>query len=135
TPPTGSGVLRVAERNAATNRIYVTNFGADPTGSLDPAPGAVSVINGATKAVVANVAVGNRPFGLAIDEVLNKVYVGNTLVQNDVSANYQTWAGITVIDGATNTATPANLNGISAGPLSIGTLTVNPAKLNDPTSG
>ncbi len=63
---------------------------------------------------------GNSPTLLAVDEVLNKIYVGNTSVSNDVSANYQTWAGITVIDGATNIATPANLTGIVSGAVEFG---------------
>ena len=70
---------------------------------------------------------GNRPTFLAVDEALNKIYVGNTSVSNDVSANYQTWAGMTVIDGATNIATPANLTGIVSGPLSLATVAVDPA--------
>ena len=126
TPPAGAGVLRFAERNATTNRIYVGNFAGNATGDLDPAPGAVSVIDGSTKSIIANINVGNRPFAIAVDEVLNKVYVGNTSVLNDVSANYQTWAGVTVIDGATNTATPANLNGIATNALAVAGLAVNP---------
>jgi YVTN family beta-propeller protein len=126
TPPAGAGVLRFAERNATTNRIYVGNFASNAAGDLDPAPGAVSVIDGSTKSIIANINVGNRPVAIAVDEVLNKVYVGNTSVLNDVSANYQTWAGITIIDGATNTATPANLNGIATGALAVGGLAVNP---------
>ena len=68
--------------NPNTNRIYVTNDSSDN----------VSVIDGASNTVVATVAVGSYPHGVAVNPNTNRIYVANS-VSNNVS----------VIDGATNT--------------------------------
>src|SRR5216683_88129 len=68
--------------NAVTNRIYVANNGS----------GSVSVIDGASDAVVATVDVGHLPYVLAVNATTNTIFVSNTF--SDV---------ITLIDGATNT--------------------------------
>jgi YVTN family beta-propeller protein len=67
----------------ATDRIYAVNAGG----------GSVSVIDGATNAVIATVPTDKRPYTIAVDSRLNRVYVSNTF------SNL-----LTVIDGATNTA-------------------------------
>lgn len=67
--------------NAATNRVYVVNYG-DET---------LSVVDGATKKVVATVAVGSHPQAVAVDAQRNRVYVAN--VHGD---------SVTEIDGVTN---------------------------------
>src|SRR5262249_27738840 len=74
--PAGVGV------NPATNRVYVANFGSDT----------VSVIDGATSAVIATVPVGPSPNGVAVNPGANRIYATN------VGGN-----SVPVIDGTTNT--------------------------------
>jgi YVTN family beta-propeller protein len=76
TLPTGIAV------NPATNRIYVANTN----------DGTVSVINGATNAVVATITVGSSPFGVAVNPVTNGIYV----------SWYNFDGSLVVINGATN---------------------------------
>ena len=71
--------------NPITNRVYVSNADSDT----------VSVINGATGAVITNIAVGDYPRWIAVDAENNKIYVGLELGGDTY-----------VIDGATNVATP-----------------------------
>jgi YVTN family beta-propeller protein len=75
----------------ATDMLYETNY-VDNT---------VSVINGATNAVVATIPVGNNTRGIAVDPATDTIYVANFL-DNTVS----------VINGATNTVT-ATLSGFN----------------------
>ncbi|MGO4435931.1 YncE family protein, partial [Paenarthrobacter sp. RAF9] len=72
--------------NPVTNKVFVSEIG-----------GAVAVVDGATRAVT-SVPVGANPGVLAVNPVTNKTYVG---WQN----------GVTVIDGATLTATALPLTG------------------------
>ena len=53
--------------NPNTNRIYVTNWDSNN----------VSVIDGASNTVVATVAVGNHPDGVAVNPNTNLIYVAN----------------------------------------------------------
>jgi YVTN family beta-propeller protein len=93
TVPVGNDPIGV-EANPVTNLVYVANnCGADPNCGTN-SPGTVTVINGATNAVVATVTVGIRSGLVAINSVTNKIYVSNCL-GNSVS----------VIDGATNHVT------------------------------
>ncbi len=103
---------------AAHNYIYVANSG-DNT---------VSVINGASNAVVATIPVGTTPKGVAYNPTNNKVYVTNTTTTSVIDPNtntvvttipsaggcdvvvnpntnkiYVANGGLTIIDGATNT--------------------------------
>src|SRR5919198_856033 len=64
TVPVGGAPFGV-EVNATTNRVYVTNQNNN----------AVSVIDGATNAVLTTVAVGNFPVGAAANPTTNRVYV------------------------------------------------------------
>jgi YVTN family beta-propeller protein len=59
TEPSGIAV------NAATNRVYVANFG----------DGTVSIINGTTNTVARTVAVGAEPAMIAVNPLTNKAYV------------------------------------------------------------
>jgi YVTN family beta-propeller protein len=68
--------------NAVTGQVYVANLVGNN----------VSVIDGATDAVVATVPVGTMPFAVAVNAVTGQVYVAN-LTDDTVS----------VIDGAANT--------------------------------
>ena len=68
--------------NPNTNRIYVANDCSDN----------VSVIDGASNTVVATVAVGSGPYGVAVNPNTNRIYVTNAGSDN-----------VSVIDGATNT--------------------------------
>jgi gliding motility-associated-like protein len=74
----------------STGYAYVTNS--------DPAPNSavsyVSVINTATDAVIGNVTVGSRPFGVSVSPDGSKVYVANS-----------TNSTVSVINTATNTVT------------------------------
>jgi YVTN family beta-propeller protein len=94
--------------NPVTNKIYVLNdCGNTACSSGIPGGlrrsraslpfgntlGSVTIIDGATGAVTATVAVGNDPFGLAVNPGANKIYVTNS---SDGT--------VTVIDGATSAA-------------------------------
>ncbi len=67
--------------NSVTNRIYIADF----TGN------SVTVIDGATNAVIATIPAGLGPIAIAVNSVTNKIYVANQNSNN-----------LTVIDGATN---------------------------------
>ena len=69
--------------NEATNRVYVANAGGET----------VSVIDGESNAVTANVKVEPRPYALAANPATNKIYV--SMAFGDT---------ITVIDGSTNSS-------------------------------
>ena len=53
--------------NPNTNRIYVANHDSNN----------VSVIDGASNTVVATVAVGTGPYGVAVNPNTNRIYVAN----------------------------------------------------------
>ena len=106
TPPTisvGNNPLGVAV-DQATNTVYVTNFGAENFGSdTVDAHDTVSVINGATcNASVrsgcsqrpATMVTGGAPFGVALDQATNTVYV-SSIIDSDID----------VFEGATCNAT------------------------------
>lgn len=87
--PVGVGV------NAVTNRIYATNRGS----------GTVSVIDGATHAVVATIPVGLSPwYQVAVDPTVNRAYV-----LNNGSGT------LSVIDGASDTVVDT-IRGLPSGP-------------------
>jgi YVTN family beta-propeller protein len=65
--------------NPITNMIYGTNIG-HPFGTGNT----VSVINGATNAVVATIPVGTGPFGVGVNPATNMTYVANHF-SDDVS--------------------------------------------------
>ena len=77
--------------NAITNRVYIANGDAEHGATNPVNSNSVSVIDGATDAVIATIGVGHRPNGIAVNPATNRIYVANT-GGNDVS----------VIDGATN---------------------------------
>jgi len=85
--------------NSETNRIYVTNT-ARYGDSL-------TVIDGMTNSVIANVEVGNFPFGVGINEKTNKIYVAN-LSSDKVS----------VIDGETDSV--ISTVGVGENPYMVG---------------
>jgi YVTN family beta-propeller protein len=92
--------------NPVTGNVYVVNSASD----------SVSVINGATNAVIATVSTGTDPVALAVNPVSNMVYVVNNGSNN-----------ITVINGATNAAstiTDPNAIGPTAVALNPATNTV-----------
>ncbi|HEV2192380.1 MAG TPA: YncE family protein [Nitrosopumilaceae archaeon] len=74
--------------NTDTNKIYVTN-----SGSIS-----VSVIDGSTNGVIANIGVGAGPWGIAINTNTNKIYVTGS---NGISGGNS----VSVIDGHTNQIT------------------------------
>ncbi len=78
--------------NSATNMVYVVNTCGTIPNCNGTQPGTVTVINGATNMVAANVTVGDNPQFLVINSTTNKIYVTNRK-DNTVS----------VINGATNT--------------------------------
>lgn len=122
-PAHGAGRYIYTARNAATGRVYAVNSGSDTTGTHAFA-GFVSVIDGATNSVIANVATGAQPFAVpAVNEVTNKVYVPSLGVTGVGHSH------ITVIDGATNTATNADTSAlsISDGRFFFTQIAVNPA--------
>ena len=86
----------------SVNRIYVANFN-DNT---------VSVINGATNAVIDTIPVGINPAGVAVNPLTNRIYVANRN-SDDVS----------VIDGITNTVIATVPAGDEAGGAGVNTAT------------
>jgi YVTN family beta-propeller protein len=60
----GGGGITV---NPSTRRVFVTNSAAD----------SVSMFDGATGALGTTIGVGDDPMPIAIDTVLNRIYVGN----------------------------------------------------------
>jgi YVTN family beta-propeller protein len=99
--PHGSGRYVFTAINEQSNRIYVLNTLADITGTSRD-PGFVSAIDGSTNNVIANIPVGNQPFGIAANKVTNRIYVANA-GQGGAAPG-----GITIIDGNTNTAEDAD---------------------------
>lgn len=67
--------------NPVTNKIYVANSGGDT----------ISVIDGSTDSVSANIKVGPRPYTIAVNSATNKIYVTRTFGDT-----------MTVINGETN---------------------------------
>jgi YVTN family beta-propeller protein len=94
--------------NPVSNLIYVTNGGCSCGNT-------VSVISGATNAVVAVIPVGNGPFAVAVNPVTNRIYVANC---DDGT--------ISVIDGATNTVIGAPIPDGNPAPSSPQGIAVNP---------
>ncbi len=100
TDPNAVGPVNIAV-NPVTNKIYVANAGNYPGGANK---GNVTVIDGATNATTTvsdpnAIAPGGElfqgwgfGFGVAVNSIMNKIYVTNQGSQN-----------VTVIDGATNT--------------------------------
>jgi YVTN family beta-propeller protein len=98
----GKGPVSIAV-NTATGRAYVTNV----------TDGTVSVLDGATDAVLATVPVGDLPYSIAANSVTNKVYVTHT------------YSGETsILDGATNTITNVKTGSMDLVALSEATNTV-----------
>jgi YVTN family beta-propeller protein len=98
----GKGPVSIAV-NATTGRAYVANV----------TDGTVSVLDGATDAVLATVPVGDLPYSIAANSVTNKVYVTHT------------YSGkTTILDGATNTITQARTGSMDLVALSEATNTV-----------
>jgi YVTN family beta-propeller protein len=98
----GKGPVSIAV-NTKTGRAYVTNV----------ADGTVSVLDGATDAVLATVPVGDLPYSIAANSVTNKVYVTHT------------YSGETsILDGVTNTITNARTGSMDLVALSETTNTV-----------
>ncbi len=97
----GSGGIAV---NPVTNRVYYSNsayYTVEPPTDDNPWPSivsepwhTVSVVDGATNNIIADINVGSGPGPIAINAVTNKVYVGN-ISDGTVS----------VIDGATDRVT------------------------------
>jgi YVTN family beta-propeller protein len=79
--------------NEVTNRVYVANAGGET----------VSVIDGESNAVRANVKVGPRPYALAANSATNKIYV--SIAFGDT---------ITVIDGSTDSTSAAKVGNADA---------------------
>lgn len=100
--PHGSGRYVFSAINRNTNRIYAENSAANLSGDMISLPGFVSVIDGISNAVIANVEAGNQPFGIGINEATNNIYVSNAGLGSAFPGS------ITVIDGATNTTTAAD---------------------------
>ncbi len=72
--------------NPTNNKVYCANYGSNP--NYDST---VTVIDGATNAVITTITVGDGPRALVYNPTNNKVYCANLLSDN-----------VTVIEGATN---------------------------------
>ena len=111
TLPHNDGRETYLARNPVTNKVYALNSGALAAGGADALPGFVHVIDGVNNTVTASIPVGAFPFGLAVDPMSNKVYVGNGTNGTGVAA------GITVINGVDNSTAQADLSQV---PLAAG---------------
>ena len=93
--------------NRKTNTVYAANVGGESGGEpgTGAAPDMVTVIDGKTDRIVTNVTVDDHPFGLAVDEKANLVYVANVGGKLPTSFSPLTGGGgtIMVLDGKTNT--------------------------------
>jgi YVTN family beta-propeller protein len=69
--------------NSASGKVYVANAG----------DGTVSVLDGASDAVLATIPIGSHPYSIATDSATGKVYVTHTFGDQ-----------LTILDGATNAA-------------------------------
>ena len=81
--------------NPVTNRIYVTTFRSAVNVITGPMNGTVSVVDGTTNRIVADVPIAPFPSALAVNPATNRIYVGGQ-PQNSSSPIVE------VIDGATN---------------------------------
>ena len=110
-----SGTIGDIEANPVTGRVYV----ADQTNNR------VFVFDGDTEALVATVSIPYQPFGIAVDPLTNRIYVGQAGASDPT-------AGIAVIDGSTHSV--MGMVALGHGVLSIA---VNPStkKLYATTNG
>jgi YVTN family beta-propeller protein len=108
--------------NTQTNRLYFVNSSSNLAGTQNTgANGFVSVVNGATNQVIANIEVGGQPFSNpAVNETTNKIYVLNAGFGNAPPSS------ISVINGATNTASAVNTSAFPANTQFLREATVNP---------
>ena len=109
--------------NPVTNKIYVSNYCGNQFGcNATPAPGTVSVVDGATNTVTDTVTVGVAPQVIFVNQATNKVWVlnlcGSTLSCDITGDNSQVIGSVTQIDGATLATTTAN-TGKGAGALAL----------------
>jgi len=104
--------------NPATNMVYVTNYcGTQPGCKPNPAPGTVSVIDGATNTVTNTVTVGDGPFNVFVNQVTNKIWVQNTCgndLQCEGTGNSNVMGTVTQVDGTTLKTSSANTGNGSA---------------------
>jgi len=101
TVPVGSDPIGVGI-NVVTNTIYIANdCGADPT-CTGQTTGSVTVIDGATNNVLANVNVGYLSGFAWPNPVTNKIYVANACGNDPTCMSPGT---VSVIDGTTNQVT------------------------------
>jgi YVTN family beta-propeller protein len=91
--------------NPVTNKIYVTNGGSNT----------VSVVDGGTLGAM-TVTVGQQPTAVAVDPVTNKIYVVNACGSDSTCSSA---GSVTVIDGATNSATTSLPVGMSPGGVAV----------------
>lgn len=104
---------RYIAANPTTNRLYVTHYFAKH----------LTMIDGATNEIIGTVALDGNPTGVEVNPNTNRIYVAS------IADNTQggTFAGVSVIDGASNTViatvTVGNQTPSSAGP---GNVAVNP---------
>ena len=100
--------------NEVTNRIYAENIGSNLAGDRFSLPGFLSVIDGGTNNVIANVPIGNQPFGIGINQLTNKIFV--------VNAGFGTPSppSVMVVDGGTNAVTTADTSAFSANTQFVG---------------
>jgi YVTN family beta-propeller protein len=93
-----------AEVDTRRNKVYMTNLGGED--GLGTAPDHLTVIDGRTDRVVANMVVGDHPSGVAVHRKTGRVYVANSNGKPITFNPDGTIGGgggtISVIDGKTN---------------------------------
>jgi YVTN family beta-propeller protein len=100
--------------NPLTNIVYVTNSGDDTVSVIDgiSASRYISVIDGNTNTVTANIKVGSSPSDVSVNPSTNMVYV---IKYHDNT--------VSVIDGKTNTVTATIKVGTQPSGVSVNTST------------
>jgi YVTN family beta-propeller protein len=112
--PIGGYYPFAIEVNSVTHEIYVpSSCWSDPS-CQGEANGTVSVIDGSTLRVTANVAVENFPNSMAINSVTNKIYIANQCGNDPYCQSPN--GTVTVIDGATLATTNIGVGDEPYGP-------------------
>ncbi|MEO8680480.1 MAG: kelch repeat-containing protein, partial [Vicinamibacterales bacterium] len=99
--PTTSGRYSFLAADPALHRLFVLDSDSNLAATNAAMPAFVSVVDTTTNAVMTNIPVGRGSFGMGINPVNHRVYVGG-------NSSSTVPASITVIDGTNNSSTTAN---------------------------
>ncbi|MEP7265854.1 MAG: c-type cytochrome domain-containing protein [Bacteroidota bacterium] len=114
------------ELSVSFNNPYIFVTCMDAIGSYPSERGSVAIINYETNQLIKSVYTGYQPHGIAVDDVNNKVYVGNRNANPNGPAPHHTslCAGrngnVSIIDMSTLTVIPGSSTEVSVDPYSVG---------------